>query len=299
MLTLPLAKLSTAAGAINNLALVTPQQNQGYLPQVGDGKTIPPSILFSYEGQQRVILESDITEHYVEDNSTRSSNIALKSPRITVKGYIGEIETSLPASLQFLSTIADKLTTLGILVPGLSVQAQKVYQDALFAYQVGEQIFNAGVNAWNTISNVTQTQAVVGNEGIAGFDSNTGRVKDLNVQNRQQLAFIQFYGYWQNKTLFTVQTPWAVFQNMAISKVEPFQDADTLDRTEFSVEFKMIRTVSTRREKNQRQGRLNEQGAPLINNGNSPLVPEEKLSATTINRLGFNPDIPSSQFLDS
>lgn len=288
MITLPLAKLSSAAGAINNLALVTPQQNQGYLPQVGDGKSIPPAILFHYEGPQRVYLESDITEHYVEDNSTRSDNIALKSPRIIVKGYIGEINTVLPQALQILSAISDKLTTLGVLVPGLTARSQKLYQDAVFAYQVGTQILNAGVNAWSTISKVDTSPAVIGSEGLVGFDSSTGRIKS-EIQNRQQLAFIQFYGYWQNKTLFTVQTPWAVFQNMGILKVEPFQEGNSVDQTEFTVEFKMVRTVATIKEKNQKQGRLQEQAAPLVDNGNAPLVPSTKLDFSLINNLGFNP----------
>jgi hypothetical protein len=64
-------------------------------------------------------------------------------------------------------------------------------------------------------------------------------------QNKQQVAFQQFYGYMQSRTLFTVQTPWAVLENMALMRVHPVQDSTTRELTTFEVSFKRIRTAKT------------------------------------------------------
>ena len=44
---------------------------------------------------------------------------------------------------------------------------------------------------------------------------------------------------------FPVQTPWAVFQNMAILRLTATQDAETNVITDFEVTFKLIRMAST------------------------------------------------------
>jgi len=50
-----------------------------------------------------------------------------------------------------------------------------------------------------------------------------------------------FYGYWQSRTLFTVQTPWAIFQDMAIQNLRAIQDDSTRMITDFEITFKMLR----------------------------------------------------------
>jgi hypothetical protein len=64
-------------------------------------------------------------------------------------------------------------------------------------------------------------------------------------QTKQQTYFQQFYGYWANRTLFTIQTPWAIFQDMAIQTLRAVQDADTRVITDFEVTFKLMRFAST------------------------------------------------------
>jgi len=82
--------------------------------------------------------------------------------------------------------------------------------------------------------------------GTAGTSVIDGRsINTAAHQNKQQTMFQQFYGYWRNRILFTVQTPWAVFQNMAIMRLTAVQDADTQVITDFEVTFKLIRMAST------------------------------------------------------
>jgi len=113
-----------------------------------------------------------------------------------------------------------------------------------------------------------------------------GRLSDTQSnQTKQQIYFQQFYGYWQSNTLFTIQTPWAVFQDMAIENLVAIQDADTRMITDFNITFKMIRFASTQLVDQQIvydnqnfQGRLNSLGASEENLGVNSLEPDASTS---------------------
>src|SRR5580704_11292002 len=78
-----LAGVANAAGALGNLIVASPQTTVGYQPQnptQASGQIVPqgPSFVFHYEGEQSVDLESDITDHFIEDNSPIQDLIALR-----------------------------------------------------------------------------------------------------------------------------------------------------------------------------------------------------------------------------
>lgn len=236
-----LGPITTAATALSNLVLVSPQSTVGYQPQnppSADGSPSvaqqPPAFLFHYEGEQTVVLESDITDHFIEDNTSIQDQIALKPETITTHGFIGELNDIPPAALALLKTAAEKLTVIGAYAPQLSETALIAYSEAFLLYQVGANALNSAVSAWSSIGNAitgSNGQSVVGSNGLTVESS----------QNKQQTAFQQLYGYWRNRILFTVQTPWAVFQNMAIKTIRPIQSAETDVITDFELTFKMIR----------------------------------------------------------
>lgn len=275
-----IASATTAATALTNLVLVSPQSVVGYQPQnptnqdSGIGQITSqqkkPSLLFHYEGEQSVNLESDITDHYVENNSAVQDQIALKPVTITTHGYIGELNDVAPYGLQTLKAAADKLTVIGAYAPQLSITAQNAYNEAFLAYQLLANAGNAAVSAWSSVSNL-----VSGSDGqsVVGPD---GSLTTASSQNKQQVMFQQFYGYWQQRTLFTVQTPWAVFQNMAIFKLRAVQDESTNVITDFDVTFKMIRTAQTADSVASTAsfaGRAATQASGLVNQGTSSGTP--------------------------
>lgn len=266
-----LAPITTKATALSNLILVTPQQVIGYQPQNPnnpDGSIStaqqPPAILFHYEGEQVVAIESDITDHYIEDNTAIQDQIALKPETITTHGFIGELNDIAPPALQLLKFLADKLTVVSAYTPVLSETALIAYSEAFLLYQVASNAAQSAVAAWSSLTG-SGGESVIGNEGLI-LQSN---------QNKQQTAFQQFYGYWKTRTLFTVQTPWAVFQNMAIRSLRAIQDAETRMITDFEVQFKMIRTAVTSTTPGTAQtlqGRLSAMGASLTDLGTSTPV---------------------------
>ncbi len=239
-----LSPFTTAAQALSNLVLVTPETTIGYGPQNptdedGNPSTQPkpPALIFHYEGTQRITLSSDITDHFVEDNSAVQDQIALRPERVTAKGYIGELNNVPPVELEIVKAAAEKLTAIGAFVPQISVTASLAYSEAFFLYQSAKNVANTAVSAWSTLNGALggAVESVISADGL----------KVAKNQNNQQTMFQQFYGYWRTRTLFTVQTPWAVLQNMAIEELTAEQDEDTLEVSSFDVKFKMIRNAKT------------------------------------------------------
>ena len=271
-----LAPITTAATSLSNLILVSPQATKGYQPQNppnpdGTPSTAqqPPSILFHYEGEQTVALESDITDHYIEDNTAIQDQIALRPEQITTHGFIGELNDIAPPALQLLQAAADKLVVIDAYTPVLSETALIAYNEAFLAYQVANNAVQSAVAAWSSVTG-QNGENVIGANGLSAgsFNSATGAIS--GNQTKQQIAFQQFYGYWRNRTLFTVQTPWAVFQNMAILRIRAIQDEKTNVITDFELTFKMIRTAQTATTPGLApilQGRLSSQAAGTTNLG--------------------------------
>lgn len=288
-----LAPVTTAASALSGLIMVTPQDVVGYAPQNPadpDGSVSvnasAPAILFHYEGEQTLTIESDITDHFVEDNTAVQDQIALKPIVITTHGFIGELNDVVPPGLQLLKTAADKLTVVGAYAPQLSVTAQVAYNEAFLAYQSATALSNAAVSAWSSVTNAVNGGSDSGN----GLIDNEGDLVAGTSQNKQQKCFQQFYGYWQNRTLFTVQTPWAVVQNMAIRSLRAIQDAETNQITDFEVTFKQVRNAFTAFSgiPVSMAGRLGQQAQSLTNQGTSTGTPTSvtPASATATTEAG-------------
>jgi hypothetical protein len=267
-----LTPVTTTATALSNLILVSPQATIGYQPQNNPASPTnqqPPALLFHYEGEQVVSLESDITDHYIEDNTAIQDQIALRPITITTHGFIGELNDVAPPGLATVQAIADKLTTIGAYLPALSVTALLAYTEAFQLYQVGLNAANSAISTWNAVSG-TNGESVINGQQLT---------KQAN-QNKQQSMFQQFFGYWNNRTLFTVQTPWAVFQNMAIKSLRAIQDAETNVITDFEVSFKVIRMAQsvTSAPVTSVQGRLGTQSAGATDLGTS--TPASSASVT-------------------
>lgn len=224
-----IASATTAATALSNLILVTPQTIVGYQPQNppnADGtpsnSAAQPSILFHYEGENTVVLESDITDHFIEDNTAIQDQIALKPIIITTQGFVGELNDIAPKQLQVLQTLANKLTVIDAYTPVISQTALLAYNEALLLYNTASNAATAAVSAWNSVT------------GSANPN-----------QTKQQIYFGQFFGYQQSRTLFTVQTPWNVFNNMAIMSLKAIQSPDSRMISDFEITFKQLQFAQT------------------------------------------------------
>lgn len=276
-----LTPTTTVATALGNLVLVTPQSPRGYQPQNPTGlvsTSLLPTLMFHYEGEQTVALESDITDHFIENNTALQDQIALKPEKITTHGFIGELNDVKPSFLKPLEVLAEKLTFISAYTPALSQTAIIANNEAFFFYQTAAMAANVAVSAWDTLTG-GGGENIIGSNGLDGaFNPTTGQV--ANHQTKQQIAFQQFYGYWVNRYLFTVQTPWAIFTDMAIMNLRAIQDDKTRMISDFEITFKKIRTASTTINAGIGsitgigEGRFLTQNAGLTNLGTSTLGPQ-------------------------
>jgi hypothetical protein len=286
-----LSNFTTSAQGLSNLILVSPQKIVGYQPQTqptddGSIPVQPPKFLFNYEGENVVNLDSDITDHFVEDNTAIQDQIALTPEIITTQGFIGEVNNVVPEELEVLKIAAQKLEALGAYAPALTTTALLAYNSALQLYQTAQGARNAAVSSWSSISGQGGQSVITGTETAEELAQIRNQTQ---AQTKQQVAFNQFYGYWRSRTLFTVQTPWAIFKNMAIKSFKAVQDGETDQVTTFEVTFKLMRFAEARLafsegesvtfDNNNAQGRAFDQGAPEVDLGTS--TPTSSISLTS------------------
>ena len=271
-----LSSLSESAYTLNaatNLILVRPQQRLGYRAQNSTG--LDEAILFNFEMDNKVNLESDITDYFVEDNTALQDQISLKPETITVRGVVGELNNVPPAILDGLvATARDRLVNISAYAPELSLTAQRAYNLAFQGYQLAANSLknvNATLeSAFNQFSGENiSNETIIGSNGIVernGFAATSS-------QTQQQIYFRKFYTYWRNRNLFTVQTPWAIFKNMAIQKLTAIQDDESELISDFEIQFKAIRFAEVTTTSAGFAGRLVAQASPTVNNGSSVGIP--------------------------
>ena len=281
-----LTPVTTTATALSGLILVSPQKTVGYQPQnapswKNDTKNAPPpALLFNYEGEQVSTLTADVTDHFIENNTAIQDQVAIRPSMLTVHGFVGELNDIAPAALQPLKLAADKLSSIGAYTPELSATALIAYNEAKLLYDVAATVASSAISTWASINGGANTGTAVinGSNGNAIIDPITGKPLTQN-QTKQQIYYQQFYGYFNNRTLFTIQTPWAVFQDMIILSLRAIQEADTRTITDFEITFKQLRFASTSLAKtglydnNNFQGRASAQGADQVDQGTTTLKP--------------------------
>jgi hypothetical protein len=184
-------------------------------------------LLFHYEGENVAHLQSDITDHFIEDNTAIQDQISLKPEKVTVHGFIGELNDIFPVSIPNNGQIEAIVPNVAAFVPQFTAAGQDAINQAAAAYKTEQNAQNTLVSAWGALSRAGQNTVIGSSQGL------------------QQAVFQQFYLYWRNRVLFTIQTPWAVFLNMAIEELRATQDESTRVITDFYVSFKMMRFSTT------------------------------------------------------
>lgn len=174
--------------------------------------------VFDVVGEESMDMTSDITDHYVEDNTAIQDQISLKPERFTVKGMVAELVLTTPLqSVQ--DTQPNPLPEFAPLVPGFTT-ASDALQLAL------------------AVDQEAQADSIVDTQSLYGyFNRSAGAL----AQTRQSKAFSYFYQLWLGRQLFSVETPWGVMNNMAIESLSPSQSQESASRTDFTITFKKIR----------------------------------------------------------
>lgn len=249
------ASITNSADVFSSFAnkiIVKPQDFQGFCGYVFDAMDL-----------EEWNLESDITDHYIEDNTSIQDHIALKPETFTVRGYVGELvygnktvmvkqadgtlKPTMQQEVPYLTSINNSLQLASAYFPQYTTQAQALYNQAA-------QTYKTALKAKQTAEDL--------------YNKYYKKQKISPQDNRQTQAYTFFYQLWLYRRIFTIQTFLGTFENMAISSCRPSQVGDQNMITEFSITFKKLRFAKT----------------PVISNVGDKYSQQK----TTTNKLGKN-----------
>ena len=232
-----------STGTINKNSIVQSGKALLYVPGVEN----VGGFVFDISGTAQHTLESDITDHYVEDNTAIQDHWALKPESIVLKNYQGELvyaNKSLPTTK---NKVPVKLSVSSVIVPNILPQTQQ-----------NQKAINIIQNN-NNNANIDTSQTDLASQ-FQGIKNSTGAT-------RQQKAYQFFKTIRANRTLITVVTPYGTFNNIAIANIVPFQDEDTEMMSTFTLTLKEMRFAGYQTvgfNPNTYQGAAATQNAPLV-----------------------------------
>lgn len=223
----------------------------------------PPGIagfLFDIPGEDEVELETDITDHYLEDNTSVQDQASLKPEIVRVKGFVAEVVALKPVT-QTTAPTANPLPNNPSFVPTLTPGADQS--------QAQTQAL-ATANA----------AAVTSGKSLYGyFNQQAGQQPN---ETRQSKVFAYFYQLWKGRQLFSVETPNGIWVNMMIASCKMVQPQETKDESELVIVFKKIRTATpVTVNAGQLAGRAGLEASPTSQNGNvgtTPATPAQSQS---------------------
>lgn len=201
------------------------------------------NFLFDIPTGEEIILTSQITDHFVENNYAVQDHIAMEPLRLRLTGIVAELVYTKDEFEKYANDVLDRLGPLGVLNPAGS-QSTREY---LAQYNRTKQAIDQSINM------VKKTGA-----SLLG----------LTAENKQQTAFNTLYEWWNLRStvldhetvkyrLLTVETPWVTLKNMAIETVNFTQDESTKDLSTVEITLKQIRFVNVV----SRQGTINGRAA--------------------------------------
>lgn len=186
--------------------------------------------IFDTRGEEEAKLESEITDNWIEDNSTMQDHIGLKPMIITLSGYVGELTNKPNPDLQKVEQayrdFSDKAPNLSIsalnpFLPKLTTQAQYIVNRA-------EEVYDIYKKADQTVTRLEERMSGV----------------SVPEVTNQQKVWGKFYDLWKKRSLVTVYTPFGAYNSMAILSLTAKQDEESVYISEFSVTFKQVRIAS-------------------------------------------------------
>lgn len=212
------------------------------------GSTGIAGFKFHVPQSEQVTMESEITDNYIDTNSAVQDHILRKPITITVRGYQGEYFYSANPIENTLALITPTLSLVKEFLPKLRTSTQQIKK----------------TSAKDVLNKKFLKQSDTELNSIDLFSLFQDLYKITSAQTR---TFMFFEALWKSNALFTVETGWKRYDNMAILKIVPLRD-NNADITDFSITFKQIsKTTSKVEQLKKAAGRLKQQKAEVTQKG--------------------------------
>ena len=217
-----------------------------------------------------VKFENEITDHYIDTNSAIQDHIAQKPITITLTGLVGDYFYSNNKIEDLVALVTPTMALVKEFLPQIrnatSALKLKKYSNANYTVNADGQLVAKGVAAekynYSVMDLFTLFQSL------------------YKLKSAQARAFLFFECMWKSRALFSVETTWKRYDNMAILSLQPRRDKNA-DITEFSITFKQISTAETLTETlEEYKTRIEQQSASVVDKG---IEKGETISITDIN----------------
>jgi hypothetical protein len=182
-------------------------------------------IVFDVERETRVEIQSDITDHYVEDNSAVEDHIALRPTRLTLAGYFGELVDESPKENQQLQNLTEKLTIINSFLPVLTSAAQQIKNNIETKKTTSTEYLDASINSGQNLYQA---------------------FRQINPPaTKQAKAFNFLRALRDSRQILGVETPYTYYPSMVIESVAMVQGEDSKYISDVVVTLKEWRSVQT------------------------------------------------------
>lgn len=190
---------------------------------------------FHIPESEMVRFENEITDHYVDTGTAIQDHIVQKPITITLNGYIGDYFYSIHKIEDMVALITPTITLVKEYLPqvartlGIKLGKQQNPELKLIQLPGGPQAPVSG-NVEKHKFNLMDLYKLFQNL--------------YKMKSAQARAFLYFECLWKSRSLFSVETTWKRYDNMAIQSIQAKRD-NNADITEFSVTFKQITFANT------------------------------------------------------
>jgi len=188
-----------------------------------DKELVDIHYLFDIITNNDLVAEADITDQYVEDNTSRQDHMALKPLEYTLRGFVSE--KVFYRRQEITDKIVDglsKLQPIAILAPTVSSYANTVIAASSYV--------EASVNRY--IKNINSIKSL--------FNKN----KTVNITRQEQVAQ-DLIKLRDNRVLVNLDTPFGKFENFLVKSAKIEQE-ETTSQSQVVVTVKEYRSVQTK-----------------------------------------------------
>ena len=200
------------------------------------GNTGIAGFKFHVPQSEQVKMESEITDHFMDNNSVLQDHIARKPVTITLNGLQGDYFYSVNRIEDALALITPTLSLVKQFLPKLrniTMQLHLKKTSAKYTY--------------NQKTGQLETKIEANKQNFNAVDMFKIFQEMYKLKSAQTRAFFFFDAMWKSKALFSVETSWKRYDNMCIQNLIPIRDKNA-DITEFNITFKQISRAQTKYE---------------------------------------------------
>lgn len=224
-----LTQITDPAARVADRGLSTIQSGRNYLDGLANKYIVKPKtvtgiggFVFDYEGETRVSRQADITDHYSENNEFLNDHMAMRPFRLTLRGFVAELVFQKPAGI--LGALQTVQTRLGVVPAYLGKYTPQGLQKAQAVLTQATQVVNK----------VDQSLARIKN--VVGLFK-----KGTQGPTRQQEAFRILETLQEKREIFLVETPYRIFDHMALEAIDFVQPEETRGMSDVVVTLKQMR----------------------------------------------------------